>query len=86
MSHSELERLARIRIQVTGETLERALAVLRGDATEGDTTGPDPAPDLTSVSECESDSDPEAAAATDAQQADASPRFPRPRRSHLRGL
>ncbi|WP_143179711.1 MULTISPECIES: hypothetical protein [Streptomyces] len=84
MSHSELERLARIRIQVTGETLERALAVLRGDATESDTTDPDPAPDLTSVSE--SESDPEAAAATDAQQADASPRFPRPRRSHLRGL
>ncbi|AJC60918.1 MULTISPECIES: hypothetical protein [Streptomyces] len=84
MSHSELERLARIRIQVTGETLERALAVLRGDATESDTTGPDPAPDLTSVSD--SESDPEAAAAADAQQADASPRFPRPRRSHLRGL
>ncbi|MCZ1020367.1 hypothetical protein [Streptomyces noursei] len=84
MSHSELERLARIRIQVTGETLERAMAVLRGDATDGDTTGPDPDPDLTSVSE--SESDPEAAATADAQQADASPRLPRPRRSHLRGL
>ncbi|GGX14356.1 hypothetical protein GCM10010341_39990 [Streptomyces noursei] len=84
VSHSELERLARIRIQVTGETLERAMAVLRGDATDGDTTGPDPDPDLTSVSE--SESDPEAAATADAQQADASPRLPRPRRSHLRGL
>ncbi|MEW1750697.1 hypothetical protein ACIQU1_21500 [Streptomyces angustmyceticus] len=33
MSRSELERLARIRIQVTGETLERAMAVLEGQMT-----------------------------------------------------
>ncbi|MGY5127235.1 hypothetical protein [Streptomyces nigrescens] len=30
MSRTELERLARIRMQVTGETLERAMAVLEG--------------------------------------------------------
>jgi len=40
VSHTELERLARIRMQVTGETLERAMAVL-----EGHTTEPEPAPD-----------------------------------------
>ncbi|GAA2673729.1 hypothetical protein GCM10009864_50580 [Streptomyces lunalinharesii] len=39
VSHTELERLARIRIQMTGETLERALAVLRGDTTD---TAPEP--------------------------------------------
>ncbi|UYB44456.1 hypothetical protein SLV14_007547 [Streptomyces sp. Je 1-4] len=33
MSRTELERLARIRMQVTGETLERAMAVLEGHAT-----------------------------------------------------
>ncbi|MFJ9469129.1 hypothetical protein [Streptomyces caniferus] len=33
MSRSELERLARIRMQVTGETLERAMAVLEGQMT-----------------------------------------------------
>ncbi|MGY4988024.1 hypothetical protein [Streptomyces nigrescens] len=37
MSRTELERLARIRMQVTGETLERAMAVL-----EGHTTTPTP--------------------------------------------
>ncbi|WP_127149034.1 hypothetical protein [Streptomyces lydicus] len=37
MSRTELERLARIRMQVTGETLERAMAVL-----EGHTTAPTP--------------------------------------------
>ncbi|WP_260640468.1 hypothetical protein [Streptomyces angustmyceticus] len=48
MSRSELERLARIRIQVTGETLERAMAVLEGQMTHppapADTEAePDPA-------------------------------------------
>ncbi|WP_414505358.1 hypothetical protein [Streptomyces sp. NEAU-L66] len=33
MSRTELERLARIRMQVTGETLERAMAVLEGHTT-----------------------------------------------------
>ncbi|MEW9519838.1 hypothetical protein [Streptomyces tubercidicus] len=33
MSRTELERLARIRMQVTGETLERAMAVLEGQTT-----------------------------------------------------
>ncbi|MFI1198244.1 hypothetical protein K2224_20010 [Streptomyces sp. BHT-5-2] len=36
----ELKRLARIRMQVTGETFERALAVLRGDLAE-DVPGPE---------------------------------------------
>ncbi|MEU5019104.1 hypothetical protein AB0G60_17080 [Streptomyces angustmyceticus] len=49
MSRSELERLARIRIQVTGETLERAMAVLEGQMTHppapaGTETEPDPDP------------------------------------------
>ncbi|MGW1373228.1 hypothetical protein ACWD6P_02980 [Streptomyces sp. NPDC002446] len=33
MSRTELERLARIRMQITGETLERAMAVLGGELT-----------------------------------------------------
>ncbi|WJY36033.1 hypothetical protein QT196_01360 [Streptomyces sp. P9-2B-2] len=33
MARTELERLARIRMQVTGETLERAMAVLEGHST-----------------------------------------------------
>ncbi|MEJ8654358.1 hypothetical protein WKI65_41560 [Streptomyces sp. MS1.AVA.3] len=33
MSRTELERLARIRMQVTGETLERAMAALEGRPT-----------------------------------------------------
>ncbi|MFE0186455.1 hypothetical protein [Streptomyces sp. NPDC058989] len=40
MSRSELERLARIRIEITGETLERAMAVLGGELTP-----PEPAPE-----------------------------------------
>ncbi|MEU8995421.1 hypothetical protein AB0C95_11560 [Streptomyces caniferus] len=48
MSRSELERLARIRMQVTGETLERAMAVLEGQTTypsppAASGAGPDPA-------------------------------------------
>ncbi|MFJ9417643.1 hypothetical protein ACIRPT_26240 [Streptomyces sp. NPDC101227] len=42
MSHTELERLAKIRMQITGETLERAMAVLEGHATE-----PEPEPETT---------------------------------------
>ncbi|UKY47727.1 hypothetical protein [Streptomyces inhibens] len=42
MSRSELERLARIRMQVTGESLERAMAVLQGHPTD---SGPEPEPE-----------------------------------------
>ncbi|MEU9484705.1 hypothetical protein AB0D83_13730 [Streptomyces decoyicus] len=48
MSRTELERLARIRMQVTGETLERAMAALEGRTTAaGPQSGPhaDPEPD-----------------------------------------
>ncbi|MEU5208912.1 hypothetical protein [Streptomyces sp. NPDC020742] len=49
MSRSELERLALIRIAVTGETLERAMAVLTGHPADPEpqspsATGPAPAP------------------------------------------
>ncbi|MEE4418237.1 hypothetical protein [Streptomyces bugieae] len=57
MSRTELERLARIRMQVTGETLERAMAVLQGQAAapdpeadhapESDRTLPDVEPEAT---------------------------------------
>ncbi|MCL7490282.1 hypothetical protein M8I34_02210 [Streptomyces sp. MCA2] len=52
MSRTELERLARIRMQVTGETLERAMAAL-----EGRTTAPGP------QSEPQADPDPDAGSA-----------------------
>ncbi|MFD3417376.1 hypothetical protein [Streptomyces decoyicus] len=46
MSRTELERLARIRMQVTGETLERAMAALEGRTTAaGPQSGPHAAPD-----------------------------------------
>ncbi|MGW3008626.1 hypothetical protein ACWC9R_07265 [Streptomyces sp. NPDC001219] len=41
MSRTELERLARIRMQVTGETLERAMAVLESHTAR---TTPQPGP------------------------------------------
>ncbi|MFJ5797714.1 hypothetical protein [Streptomyces decoyicus] len=49
MSRTELERLARIRMQVTGETLERAMAALEGRTTTPGSqsephTDPDPGP------------------------------------------
>lgn len=52
VSRTELERLARIRMQVTGETLERAMAAL-----EGRTTAPGP------QSEPQADPDPDAGSA-----------------------
>ncbi|WP_405835367.1 hypothetical protein OG528_00970 [Streptomyces platensis] len=46
MSRTELERLARIRMQVTGETLERAMAVLQGHTTAATSQSePDAKPD-----------------------------------------
>ncbi|MGA5267368.1 hypothetical protein [Streptomyces lydicamycinicus] len=46
MSRTELERLARIRMQVTGETLERAMAVLEGHTTAATSPSePDAKPD-----------------------------------------
>ncbi|MFG2827398.1 hypothetical protein ACGFWI_08045 [Streptomyces sp. NPDC048434] len=46
MSRSELERLARIRMQVTGETLERAMAVLGGQTpSSASPSEPDAEPD-----------------------------------------
>ncbi|MGW8969928.1 hypothetical protein [Streptomyces platensis] len=46
MSRTELERLARIRMQVTGETLERAMAVLQGHTTAATSPSePDANPD-----------------------------------------
>ncbi|MFG2894399.1 hypothetical protein [Streptomyces sp. NPDC048248] len=44
MSRSELERLARIRMQVTGESLERALAALMGQTAGSDPETEDDAP------------------------------------------
>ncbi|MYT28636.1 MULTISPECIES: hypothetical protein [unclassified Streptomyces] len=49
-----MKRLARIRMQVTGETFERALAVLRGDL-----TADDPGPEATSAEDGDRDSSPE---------------------------
>ncbi|MFF3544959.1 hypothetical protein [Streptomyces platensis] len=47
MSRTELERLARIRMQVTGETLERAMAVLEGHTTAtASQSEPDAKPDV----------------------------------------
>ncbi|MFF8902915.1 hypothetical protein ACF082_36250 [Streptomyces lydicus] len=55
MSRTELERLARIRMQVTGETLERAMAVLAGHST-------------TPASEPEPETAPPAGLGTDAEE------------------
>ncbi|MFJ5678399.1 hypothetical protein [Streptomyces sp. NPDC093097] len=86
MSQNELERLARIRIQITGETLERALAVLRGDTAEADirprlrvVPDPEPSPDVEPVPE---------GTAPPAPDADAEParQAPAPRRPHLRSV
>ncbi|MFK0295856.1 hypothetical protein ACIQU6_36035 [Streptomyces sp. NPDC090442] len=83
MSHTELERLARIRIQVTGESLERALAVLRGDTADVEATTnpalraiPDPGPV------------PEAASTRTARDPGTEParQPPPPRRRHLRSV
>ncbi|MEU7639732.1 MULTISPECIES: hypothetical protein [unclassified Streptomyces] len=76
MSHTELERLARIRIQVTGESLERALAVLRGD-----TTDPRTGLDLDAEAEASSTS-----AADPDREAEPPHQPPPPRRRHLRSL
>ncbi|MCF3142559.1 hypothetical protein [Streptomyces platensis] len=52
MSRTELERLARIRMQVTGETLERAMAVLEGHSTAATSQSePDTKPDAAGNSE-----------------------------------
>ncbi|MFD8542268.1 hypothetical protein [Streptomyces sp. NPDC059649] len=77
MSRTELERLARIRMQVTGETLERAMAVLQGQTT-------DPAPEDPEVSHAP----PEDNADDDAEPADLPDEDETPprRRPHLRGL
>ncbi|MFE6685702.1 hypothetical protein ACFVFQ_04405 [Streptomyces sp. NPDC057743] len=75
--------MARIRIQVTGETLERALAVLRGDTTEVEATT---TPVLRAVPD--SGPAPAAAATPPAHDADTDPQrqSPPPRRRHLRSV
>lgn len=80
VSQNELERLARIRIQITGETLERAMAVLRGDTAEADirprlrvVPDPEPVPEGTAPPAPDADAEP-------ARQA------PAPRRPHLRSV
>ncbi|QHC23078.1 hypothetical protein [Streptomyces sp. GS7] len=95
MSRNELERLAKIRMQITGESLERALAVLRGDTTEP-APDTDPGPGPTSEAEPELPPAPAPADAGNATAApDTSPDRPEPpdppdgthpRRPHLRGL
>ncbi|WP_143048004.1 hypothetical protein [Streptomyces sp. 2314.4] len=93
MSSTELERLARIRMQVTGETLERAMAVLEGHAaTPEPNSEPDAATEDTGNSEVnEADAPNEASDGSDGS--DGSENAPRrdegrtpKRRGHLRSL
>ncbi|MFG2140782.1 hypothetical protein [Streptomyces sp. NPDC048650] len=81
MSHTELERLARIRMQVTGETLERAMAVLVGHAAESE---PDPvdAHGDAALSSADRTAEPDESAADAADAAEEGPR-PGP---HLRSI
>ncbi|MCB5908952.1 hypothetical protein [Streptomyces pinistramenti] len=55
MSQSELERLARIRMQVTKESLERALAALQGHPIPDDE---EPAPEQETEQETEENTPP----------------------------
>ncbi len=80
VSRSELERLARIRIQITGETLERAMAVLGGEVTP-----PEPANEPSSASGHDTEPDNSGAEIDDEAAAPGSRQKPR-RRDHLRGL
>ncbi|MGX1976329.1 hypothetical protein [Streptomyces kronopolitis] len=98
MSNTELERLARIRMHITGETLERAMAVLEGHAPPSEShTGPGAAADT--GADAAGDHEPGEAAPPSADAADSveagygSEHAPRrdeqrtpPRRGHLRGL
>ncbi|MFG2290731.1 hypothetical protein ACGFOU_32210 [Streptomyces sp. NPDC048595] len=87
MSRSELERLARIRIQITGETLERAMAVLGGELTPlgGELTPPEPANELSPASGHDTEPDDSDAETDDDAAAPGSRQKPQ-RRNHLRGL
>ncbi|MGG7569154.1 hypothetical protein [Streptomyces sirii] len=98
MARSELERLARIRIQITGETLERAMAVLGGEPTPPEpATEPSPAPGHDSEPEADRNrqDEPDTNSTSGVIGSDTEPdgdaaapdsrRKPR-RRNHLRGL
>ncbi|MFD8325479.1 hypothetical protein [Streptomyces lydicus] len=99
MSRTELERLARIRMQVTGETLERAMAVLAGHSTTPDS---EPEPETTHPAGLGTDADEQGEQPDGADASETTPEagpapgtgrsagpgtgHPPHRRSHLRGL
>ncbi|WP_189098675.1 hypothetical protein [Streptomyces kronopolitis] len=97
MSNTELERLARIRMHITGETLERAMAVLEGHASPSEShtglgTAADTGADAAGDHEA-GEAAPSADAADSAEAVDGSEHTLRrdeqrtpPRRGHLRGL
>ncbi|MFI1351743.1 hypothetical protein ACH4UR_36535 [Streptomyces lydicus] len=99
MSRTELERLARIRMQVTGETLERAMAVLAGHPTTADS---EPEPETAPAAGPGADADEPGEQPDEADPSETTPEggpvpgpgrsagpdtgHPPRRRSHLRGL
>ncbi|MEU5600063.1 hypothetical protein [Streptomyces lydicus] len=99
MSRTELERLARIRMQVTGETLERAMAVLAGHPTTPDS---EPEPETAPPAGLGADADEQGEQPDGADTSETTPEggpapgtgrsagpdtgHPPRRRSHLRGL
>ncbi|MEV6566600.1 hypothetical protein [Streptomyces kronopolitis] len=93
MSNTELERLARIRMHITGETLERAMAVLEGHPAPPEPhTGRDTGTDTTADRDTE-EAIPPADSAEAGRACDGSEHAPRrdekrtpQRRGHLRGL
>ncbi|WP_435602258.1 hypothetical protein [Streptomyces sp. bgisy130] len=92
MSRTELERLARIRMQVTGETLERAMAVLAGHTTAPTSQSePDAKPDVAGNDDLDDGTADEPGAVGESNEDSEKTSKPEARRTpqkrgHLRGL